>query len=54
MPRKDFVMGVDEILDEWMKLMSLYPKWQGLSNWKDTLSPVTKMLWEIGKIEMER
>ena len=35
MPRKDFVLGVDEILDEWMKLMSLYPKWQGLSNWKD-------------------
>ena len=35
MPRKDFVMGVDEILDAWMDMMRIYPKWQGLSNWRE-------------------
>ena len=35
MPRKDFGMGVDEILDAWMDMMRIYPKWQGLSNWRE-------------------
>jgi HSP20 family molecular chaperone IbpA len=28
-------MGVDEILDAWMDMMRIYPKWQGLSNWRE-------------------